>query len=299
MPESTAFDRDEPSPKGVALSLESSFLGFYAHAGFWSALRARGVQPEFVAGASSGALLACFIGAGFTDEEIREVIFSPEFRFSFWELGVPWRLFRLAFVLKGGLGITRFRRTREVLSRVFATRLPRLENAVAARITIAVADLTAMRSRILDSGDTVDAILASCALPVLVEPQLAGGHHCWDGGVANSLPIMHLAANPAVEHILAHTIQHQSQVAKPQKGAVDPRQVRIGHFLGNCHQLITNEIQDLQMQVLQQYDVAFTKVVTPTERPGLFSRRTALERLYAAGVASGQACQLPCPRLPT
>ena len=58
------------SERGVALCLNSSFLGFFAHAGFLDALTGLGVRPVAISGASAGALVAGAHAAGLEPREL-------------------------------------------------------------------------------------------------------------------------------------------------------------------------------------------------------------------------------------
>src|ERR1700676_4303210 len=81
----------EGTRRRVALCLNSSFLGFFAHAGFLRALLAMGVRPVAVSGASAGALVAGLFAAGVDPEEMLRLFMSAELRKAFREPGAPWR----------------------------------------------------------------------------------------------------------------------------------------------------------------------------------------------------------------
>jgi NTE family protein len=55
-------------------------------------------------------------------------------------------------------------------------------------------DLLSGRQVELRSGDAVDAVMASCALPGLFPPVTIGGCQLIDGGVANNVPIANAVA---------------------------------------------------------------------------------------------------------
>src|SRR4051794_35000199 len=75
----------------VAVCLNSSFLGLYAHAGFMRGLEEIGVRPAALSGASAGALVAGFLAAGKTATETAEILAQPDLRATLLDWGVPWR----------------------------------------------------------------------------------------------------------------------------------------------------------------------------------------------------------------
>src|SRR5689334_13966101 len=94
-------------PSRVALCLNSSFLGFYAHAGFVHALLELGVRPAAVSGASAGALVAALHAGGVTPEKMLELFHSPELPRAFREPGAPLRGFATIANLRGHTGALR------------------------------------------------------------------------------------------------------------------------------------------------------------------------------------------------
>src|SRR6185369_5280892 len=66
----------------------------------------------------------------------------------------------------------------------------RLEDAPVPLHVVAVEVLTG-REVLLSSGPTIDAVLASAALPALFDPVEVAGVEYMDGGVGNNTPISH------------------------------------------------------------------------------------------------------------
>ncbi len=75
----------------VAVSLESSFLGFFAHAGFLNSLVDSGIRPSQISGASSGAMVASAYASGLEGDELKGFVLDRKLQRSFRE----WGLFRL------------------------------------------------------------------------------------------------------------------------------------------------------------------------------------------------------------
>jgi len=88
----------DSSKIGVVFS--SGFFGFFAHAGFLSALRELKINPVGYAGSSSGAIVAAMAASGMSDDAIRELLLSVK-KTDFWDPD-EWHV-----ILKKALGLFR------------------------------------------------------------------------------------------------------------------------------------------------------------------------------------------------
>jgi NTE family protein len=271
---------------GLALSLESSYFGFFAHAGFAASLLHHGIRPGFFAGASSGSMIATLLGAGFTSEEIKEIIFDPRFKWSFWELKSFARGIAMMFCWPGVSGLTSAQDARKYLTRVLLERAPVLEACRHGEVSVTVANLHKLRTEILTTGDSASAILASCAFPCLVSPQPVGEELCWDGGVANSSPFLHYADDERVDTIITHHIHHPSVGDRWTQPGFRPR---IADTFSRGHLLITADIHRLHLLLMEKSGKRILPVTTTTERPGLISGRAVQQRCYDLGWKSGES----------
>lgn len=147
----------------VALCLNSSFLGYFAHAGFLRALLALGVRPEAVSGASAGALVAGLFAAGIDPEEMLQLFVSRELRKVFREPGAPLRGFATILNLQGHTGALNGERAAALLRARLGNR--RVEECLAPRLALSVTNLSEGRSEAATSGPLADLILASGAFP--------------------------------------------------------------------------------------------------------------------------------------
>jgi NTE family protein len=273
----------EPPPDstpGLALSLESSFFGFYAHAGFAAGLLESGIRPQFFSGASAGSMISVFLAAGFSTREIRDIIFSRKFKWAFWELKSFARGFAMMLYWPGVAGLTSFRHAEKYFSGLLKDRAPNLEDCRHGEVSIPVANLKLLRTEILSQGNSAAAILASCAVPCLVSPQKLPSGYCWDGGIANSSPFLHYAEDPRVITIITHHIRHQ--------GADDPWdsndfKPRISDTLARGHHLIAREIHRLHLNEMRHSSKRMIPATTIADRPGLFSSVKTQVRCYDAG----------------
>jgi len=277
----------EPLPEptsGLALSLESSYFGFYAHAGFAAALLNRGIRPMFLAGASSGSVIALLLGAGFSTEEIRTIIFDPKFKWSFWEPMSFVRGFAMMVNWPGVSGLTTAKGAQKYLANILRDRAPNIEDCRHAEVSLAVANLNRLRTEILTEGNASAAMIASCAFPCLIAPQKIASGYCWDGGVANSSPFLHYAEDDRVQTIITHHIHHHSLADRWEQPNFRPR---IADTFARGHLLITEEIHRLHLQRMADAGKRMLPVTTTTNRPGLFSHQATQKFCYGAGWENG------------
>ena len=135
------------------LAMSSGFFGFFAHAGFVAALDELGLQPASYAGSSAGALVGACRASGLGVDEIRETFFSLT-KEDFWD---PRRVPR-GGLLRGKL----FRdKLRSMLKPTFRDADP---------IVISVFDVLSRQTRVRREGDLPLAVHASCAVPLMFEP---------------------------------------------------------------------------------------------------------------------------------
>jgi NTE family protein len=156
-----------------------------AEAGMAKALVEAGVVPDLVCGTSIGAINGAAIAADPTPRGARELLAT-------WEelaaddvlggsmLGRVVKLVRSGTALHGN-GALRSRLTERLPAHTFEE-LPVPFECVAASIERA-------QEHWFDSGDLVDAVLASCALPGVFPPMRIGDEHFLDGGLVNSIPL--------------------------------------------------------------------------------------------------------------
>ncbi|GAB3038200.1 hypothetical patatin-like protein [Nocardioides flavus (ex Wang et al. 2016)] len=158
-----------------------------AQAGMLAALDEAGVVPDLVVGSSVGAVNGAWVAG---QEDLSA-------------LGDVWRSLRRGDVfptrpmggLLGFLGVSDHlvsdRGVRQLLSAHL--RFERLEDA-AVPLHVVATDLLTGKDVLLSSGDVVDAILASAAIPGVLPPVLIDGRALIDGGVVNNAPISHAVA---------------------------------------------------------------------------------------------------------
>jgi NTE family protein len=156
-----------------------------AEAGMARALLEAGVTPDLICGTSIGAINGAALAADPTPRGARELLST-------------WRELADDAVLGGSLvgrfvelvrSGTSLHDTAE-LRRRLAERLPvRTFAELTVPFQCVAASIERAREHWFDSGDLIDAVLASCALPGVFPPVAVDGEHFFDGGLVNSVPL--------------------------------------------------------------------------------------------------------------
>ena len=168
--------------------------------GMLLALTEHGVRPDFVVGASAGAINAAFFAADPTADGADA-------------LDALWRGLKRSDVMPMRLrDILRVAMRRDHLvdpaglRRLLERHLPyrRLEEATIPMHAVAT-DLVFGRETLLSKGPVVDAVLASAAIPGVFPPVRIEGRDLIDGGVANNTPISSALALGATRIVVLPT----------------------------------------------------------------------------------------------
>ena len=168
--------------------------------GMLQALTEHGVQPDFVVGASAGAINAAFFAAYPTRDgaDALDALWRGLKRRDVMPMGVR-DLLRMAvrrdhLIEQAGL--------RRLLERHLPYR--RLEDATIPMHAVAT-DLVLGHETLLSQGPVVEAVLASAAIPGVFPPVRINGRDLIDGGVANNVPISSALALGATRVVVLPT----------------------------------------------------------------------------------------------
>ncbi len=253
---------------GIALCLGSSLFGFYAHAGFLDVIVGQGIEPECVVGCSSGAIVAGLHAFGMKTQEIRDFLLDTNFH----TLGFEWTMPLCGFAMMANLpGISGLTSGRKLLRRFReAVGDARIEDLPGPKLSIAVTNLTTRRSEILNSGPLADAMLASCAIPVLFRPVKLAGGYCSDGGLANALPVDHFSEDAGIHTVIIHHITHGENRATP----APYREPSIFRACSDSYQVINGQVYRLSYEKLANAGKQLIACRTHTIVPGFFGKKS-------------------------
>jgi len=183
--------------------------------GMLQALSERGIQPDFVFGASAGALNAGWVAGDPTLADLDALA----------DIWISLRT-RDIFPLRPLTGLLGFvgRRNSLVASdrlRALIARNLRFSRIEAAPIPLCVitTEVTTGKEIALTRGDAVDAIVASAAIPGVFPPVEIDGHMLIDGGVANNTPISN-AIDTGATRIYVLPTSYACTLSRPPRTAL-------------------------------------------------------------------------------
>jgi len=270
-------------PDETALCMNSSYFGFFAHAGFLKGLFELGIRPDHVSGASAGALVAAACAAGLSPDEIISTLLAPDLRRSFAE----WRTaVRLAGLVTGRRGFTGVLSGEKILA-LLKSRLGdrRIQDFRNPSLGIAVTNLSRGRTELKKSGPAAELVLASCALPGMFQASRIGGELYLDGGIADPAPFEHWLDDSQIRRIIVHLADSDHETRRGfEKGFSLPGAIQ------QSHSIINDEILRLKLALAEKSNKDIIVVRTITPRPGVrkmragrlnveLGRRSALESL--------------------
>ena len=159
-------------PYGLGLALSGGGAKGFAHLGVFRLLEECGVMPDIIAGTSVGALMGALFADGYSSAEIQALFTGREFS-EFARLQIP------------KTGIFDSRRFRQFLERSFRAR--NIEDLRIPMVIVAT-DLDHGVSHEFREGPIVEAVTASCSIPIIFKPVKINGTNYVDGGVLRNLP---------------------------------------------------------------------------------------------------------------
>ncbi|MDF9829838.1 patatin-like phospholipase family protein [Parabacteroides sp. PF5-6] len=168
--------REKPYKLGLALS-GGGAKGF-AHVGVFRLFEECGMKPDIISGTSAGAMAGCLYADGYTAEEIKHLFTGKEFS-EFAKIQIP----------KAGL-FDNSRLMSFLRKHLHAKRIEDLEIP----LVVIATDLDNGISHEFRSGSIVEAVTASCSVPIIFSPVEIGGIHYVDGGLFRNFPVTNIRA---------------------------------------------------------------------------------------------------------
>lgn len=159
--------------KKLGLALSGGGAKGFAHIGVFKMLEECGLEPDIIAGTSVGALMGTLYADGYGADEIKELFTGREFS-EFAQLQLP----------KSGLFDSK--RFRYFLKRHLHAR--NIED-LKIPMVIMTTDLDNGVSQGFRNGPIVEAVTASCSIPIIFSPVVIDGIHYVDGGLFHNFPV--------------------------------------------------------------------------------------------------------------
>ncbi len=166
-------EKADHKPYKLGLALSGGGAKGFAHIGVFKMMEECGLSPDIIAGTSVGALMGALFADGYSSSEIQLLFTGREFS-EFAHLQIP------------RTGLFDSRRFRQFLAGHLRTR-----NIEDLRIPLAVVatDLDHGVSHAFRRGPIVDAVTASCSIPIIFSPVVIDGIHYVDGGLFRNFPV--------------------------------------------------------------------------------------------------------------
>lgn len=142
-----------------------------AHIGVWRVLEEAGLRPRVLAGTSIGGLVAAFIAAGCSAEDLTRVSGAVS-----WRRMLDWRLGR------GLLNAAAFEAW-------LGANLPPTFEELRTPLAVTATDVLTGRQVYLSSGRLFPALRATTAYPGAIDPVPFGDMLLADGGILNQVPV--------------------------------------------------------------------------------------------------------------
>lgn len=198
-------DKITGNPSGrtrIGLALGSGSARGLAHLGVIRAIRDAGIEVDFIAGSSMGALIGAIYAAGKLDElEATFLSFDWKRTVSFFDVVLP----------KSGL-LDGARISELVRAHLHADAIEALPKPFAAVAT----DIVSGEEVVIRNGDVIEAVRASISVPGIFTPVASNGHVLVDGGLTNPVPVSVVRAMGA-DKVIAVDLNHQIVSGKNMK----------------------------------------------------------------------------------
>jgi len=213
----------------LGLALSGGGTRGFAHPGALKAIEDFGLRPEIICGTSAGALAGVLYADGYSPEEIISLFVGKEFR-EFVDIQVP---------IVALFGTSNFRR--------FLKKYLRAKNFEDLQIPVKIVatDLDEGKSVIFDQGPIIDALIASCSVPIIFNPVVINGVNYVDGGIFKNFPVSPIRAlcnkiigvnvSPLVSKKYNKTIMHIAE--------------RSYHYMSRTNTLLDRTLCDVLVEI--------------------------------------------------
>ena len=172
----------EISSKKVGLVLSGGGALGFAHIGAIKALEEYGIEPEYVAGTSMGAIIGVMYAAGYSADEIMHIVKEDRL----YNVG---RLITLQSALRNSGMSTHKTLLRELAELIPHNSFDSLERKFMVCVTSVETGEAVYRH---EGGELKEYVAASAAIPGVFEPIMIDSVRYIDGGIVDNLPVSQL-----------------------------------------------------------------------------------------------------------
>jgi NTE family protein len=161
----------------VGLVLGAGAARGFAHVGVIKALESQGIRPDIVVGSSAGSVIAALLASGASGNDLNRLALNlDEATIADW--GLPFAG-RFGGLIKGDALQNMV--NREVQNKpIEQMRIP---------LGIVATELQSGKGVLFRTGNTGQAVRASCSIPGVFQPTIIGGKEYVDGGLVAPVPV--------------------------------------------------------------------------------------------------------------
>jgi NTE family protein len=245
----------------IGLALGSGSARGLAHLGVIRAMEEAGIEVDFIAGTSMGALIGAIYAAGKLDElEATFQVFDWKKTVSFFDVVLP----------KSGL-LDGARISELVRAHVSADAIETLPKPFAAVAT----DIVSGEEVVIRSGDVIEAVRASISVPGIFTPVRSNGCILVDGGLTNPVPAS-VARAMGADIVIAVDLNHEIIAGKNFKpllniptGEGNGMPSRFSRWVDD-YRLSMIELKQKLLAGDDLVSVQFRKWISPEPLPSIF-----------------------------
>lgn len=231
----------------------------FAHLGALKVFESYNLKPDILVGTSAGSLAGVFYADGFTPDEIAELFQHKDFK-DFVEFTVPKTgFFKSSGVekfLKNNLRSTKF----EQLQTEFKVVATDWENAEVA---------------VFSEGDIlIDAVVASCSVPLVFKPKEINNTPYVDGGLLKNFPVS--VIRDKCKFVIGVNVSLVMDL--PEKSNMKSTAERVFKLMSNSNALLDRELCDILVEApsIEKYFMFDLKNINEIIELGYISAADAL-----------------------
>jgi len=159
---------------GTGIILSGGGARGFAHAGILKALEEAGIRPDVISAVSAGAIVGALYADGHSPDEIFGIFSEGKSIFDYVRVRLP------------GTGLLRMTGLKENLTRHLGVKkIEELEIP----LYIAATNINRGEITYFRSGNILERVMASAAIPVLFDPVTIEGELYADGGILDNFPV--------------------------------------------------------------------------------------------------------------
>ena len=228
-------ESSEKNKYKLGLTLSGGGAKGFAHPGALRAIEDLGLKPEIISGTSAGALAGVLYSDGYTPEEIIQLFVGRELK-EFVELQVPLT------ALFGTSGLHRFLKKHLRAKKFEDLHIP---------LKVVATNLDEGISTVFDKGPIIEAVVASCSMPIIFNPVVIDNINYVDGGVFKNFPVSIIRSN--CEKLIG--INVSPLVTKKYNKSIMQIAQRSYHFMSRTNTLLDRTLCDVLVEIPDLFDI--------------------------------------------